>query len=155
MKKILSLLIVFTALFLLSGCSLAKTKITKCTLTSDQSASGYVLDSTYEIYSKGDVVYKVSTKEVVTSKNNTVLQYFEKTLKDQYKSSNDIYGGYSYDVKTKDGKVSSTVTIDYNKMDLNKFVKNNTAMKSYVNKNNKLTLEGAKKLYESLGATCK
>ena len=40
-------------------------------------------------------------------------------------------------------------------MNLKKFVEDNASMKSYVNKDNKITLSGAKKLYESLGATCK
>ena len=38
---------------------------------------------------------------------------------------------------------------------MKKFIEDNSAMKSYVNKNNALTLEGAKVMYESLGASCK
>ena len=32
---------------------------------------------------------------------------------------------------------------------------NNEAMKEFVNKKNKLSLDGAKRLYESIGAKCK
>ena len=40
-------------------------------------------------------------------------------------------------------------------MNLKKYVSDNSVMKSYVNSNNKLTLKGAIKIYENLGATCK
>ena len=152
MKKVIKLLFIFMCVVFISGC--AGTKVTKCTLKSDQSASGYTLDSTYDIYSKDDVVTKVVTKEVVNSENTTIIAYFEKTLKDQYENANKKYGGYTVDVKKEDKKVISSVTIDYNKVDLASYVKDNTAMKSYVNKDNKLTLKGAKSLYESLGASC-
>lgn len=153
MKKIFKLLFVFLGIILISGCG--GSKVTKCELNSDQSASGYTLNSTYNIYSTGNVVKKVVTKETVTSENTTVLQYFEKTLKEQYETANSSYGGYKFDIKKTNNKVISSVSIDYSKLDMKKFVDNNTAMKSYVNKNNQLTLEGAKKLYETLGASCK
>ena len=40
-------------------------------------------------------------------------------------------------------------------MDLDKFIEDNEAMKSFVNKDNKLTVDGVKAMYESIGATCK
>ena len=153
MKKFAKILVVFMGVILLAGCGNSKT-ISKCTLESDQSASGYKLSSEYNIYATGDVVTSVKTTEVVTSDNNTILEYFEKTLKTQYDAANKSYGGYSFDIKKDENKVTSNVTIDYTKMDLSKYVKDNTAMKSYMNKDNKITLKGAKKLSEALGATC-
>lgn len=156
MKKIISFLIVFIGVIFLAGCFNSNEKvITRCTLENDQSSSGYVLNSNYSIYSTNGVVTSVRTKEVVTSDNNTILEYFKKTLNDEYTSASNTYGGYDFDVSIKDNTVVSTVTIDYNKMDLKKFISDNSSMKAYVNKDNKLTLEGAKKIYESFGATCK
>jgi len=66
-----------------------------------------------------------------------------------------VYEEIYYYITNKDGKVVSKVTIDYSKIDIDKFVKENPAMKSYVNKYNQITLEGVKKMYESMGATCK
>ena len=40
-------------------------------------------------------------------------------------------------------------------MDLAKYVKDNSAMKNYVNKDNKMLVDGLVKTYEALGATCK
>ena len=153
MKKFVKIAFAFMLVVLLTGC-FGKEKVTKCTLTSDQSASGYKIKSEYNMYYSGDIVNKVVTTETVESKNNTILAYFEKQLKTQYKSNNDNYGGYKYEITNKDGKVVSKVTIDYNKMNMTKFVKDNPAMKSYVNKSNKLTVKGVKSMYQSLGATC-
>ena len=152
MKKLLKIAFIFVFIFIVSGCN---KKAVTCTLDNDQSASGYVVKTTYNIYANKDVVTRVETNEVITSKNNTILAYFEKTNKDKYEAENKKYGGYTVNVLNKDGKVTTDVTIDYGKMDLDKFVTDNTAMKSYVNKKNQVTLKGAKTLYESLGATCK
>lgn len=129
-------------------------KITKCTLDNDQSKSDYKSITNYTIYSKNNVVKKVISKEVLTSKNTTIIMYFTDLLEKQYKSENDKYGGFSYDVSSKGDKVVSNVTIDYSKMDLDKYIKDNTAMKSYVNNDNNVTLSGIKTMYESLGAKC-
>ena len=153
MKRIMKLAFAIMLVVLLTGC-VGGTKVTKCTVNSDQSVSGYKLKSEYKVYSKNDVVNKVETTETVTSKNNTILAYFEKQLKNQYKSYNENYGGYSYKVTNKNGKVVSKVTIDYSKMNLSKFVKDNPAMKTYTNKENKITLKGINTMYQSMGATC-
>ena len=153
MKKFIKLSFVFMFIILLSGCKGGKV-VTKCTMTSDQSASGYKIKSTYNITSKSDIVNKVEIEEVVESKNKTILAYFKKQLKNQYKSYNTIYGGYEYEVTSEDKKVTSKVTVDYKKMNLKKFVKENEAMKEYVNKDNELTLKGIKTMYESMGAKC-
>ena len=115
MKKFVKLTFAFMLVVLLTGC-LGKDKVTKCTLKSDQSASGYKITSEYNVYSSKDEVNKVVTTETVESKNNTILAYFEKQLKSQYKANNDSYGGYKYEITNKDGKVVSKVTIDYSKM---------------------------------------
>ncbi len=152
MKRILKLLFVFIFMALLSGCG--KNTLTKCTMTSDQSKSGYVINTEYNIYSNKNLVNQVVIKEVVESKNNTILAYFKNQLEKQYKANNNAYKGYAYKVTNKDGKVTAEVTIDYSKMDLKKYIKDNPAMKSYVDKNNKPTLKGVKNMYESSGAKC-
>lgn len=153
MKRIVKISLALLLVVLLTGCK-GKQVATKCTLTSDQSASGYKIESTYNVYSTENKVDRVETVETVTSKNTTVLAYFEKQLKTQYKANDDTYGGYTYKITNKNGKVTSNVTIDYSKMNLDKFVKDNPAMKSYVDKKNNITLKGIKSMYESMGAKC-
>ena len=77
------------------------------------------------------------------------------SIKEQYKSNDNKYGGYSYNITKTDDTVISEVTIDYTKMDIEKFIEDNEAVKAYVNDDNQLTVEGVKKMYKSIGATCK
>ena len=156
MKKYFKFLTLVVACVLVIGCSSKnEASITKtCTLTTNDVVNGYRLDSEYKVYGKGSVVDKVETIETVTSDSEDILNYFEETLKSTYSATNEVYGGYTNEVTKENGKLVSKTTIDYNKMDLKAFVKDNSAMKSYVNKDNKILVEGITKLYESLGATC-
>ena len=129
-------------------------KTVTCSSTSDQSKNGYILSTEYVIKSKNKIVKSVNIKETITSKDEKLLSNFEKQFKEQYEYNKKAYGGYKFKVTNKNGKVTTNVEIDYSKFDMEKFTTNNVAMKQYT-KNNKLTLEGAKKLYESTGATCK
>ncbi len=67
---------------------------------------------------------------------------------------NNKYGGYEYKIDINDNELNANITIDYTKYNMQKFVSDNVAMKEYVNENNELTLEGAKKYYESIGSKC-
>ena len=154
MKKGLKILFISLFVILISGCGKSdKEVVSTCTLSSDQSSNGYKISSNYEIHSKNGLVNSVTTKETVESDNEQVRSYFKKTLEDSYNTANESYGGYTYNVTEDGNKIISDVTIDYSKMDLNKFVKDNSQMKSYI-KNNKISLDGMKKIYETLGATC-
>ncbi len=124
-----------------------------CTSKSDQSKNGYILETTYKIKYKNEMVTSINIKEIITSKDKKKLKSFAKQFEEQYEYNKKTYGGYTYKVTNKDGKVESDVTVDYKEMDMKKFIKNNEAMKKFTN-DNKLTLEGAKKLYESTGAKC-
>ena len=152
MKNILKIGIFFGVVLLLTGCG---TKVVKCTKNNDQGASGYTINSTYEIVSSGDKVSKVEIEEVITSKNNTTLAYFEDRLKTQYENQNKKYKGYTVKTKTEKGKTIVNVTIDYSKFDVEKFANDNDIIKSDIKKSKKMTSDIAKKYYESLGTTCK
>lgn len=152
MKKFIFLLPIF--ILCLTGCGNEKTGSIVCTLSSKDAVNGYQLNSTYKINYKGEIVESVETEEVVTSDKEEILSTFETSLNNTYKKTNDTYGGYTYKVTKEDGKVTSKVTIDYSKMDIEQFVTDQPALKSYV-KDNKLLTDGLKSMYETLGATCK
>lgn len=149
--KILSLMIV--ALFI-SGCGSDKEVIKTCTSTSTDSKSGLKLEAVYKVYGKGKVADKVVTTETITTDDEDTLDYYKEYLEDTYEAANKTYGGYTINVTKKDNKVVSETTIDYNKMDLEKFVKDNTVLKNYVDKNNKMLIEGLLSTYKAIGATC-
>lgn len=152
MKKILCLLMIL----IITGCGCNKKYTTNtCELVSDQSSSGYISYKTYKIYSTKDLVNKVEITEEIKSNKKDILDFFEKQLKTQYKEADKKYKGYKYSVKIKNSKVISKVTINYNKLDMDKYIKDNSAIKAYVNSDNKLTREGAIKMYETMQASCK
>ena len=153
MEKTIKIIFTFMLVIILVGCKSEKL-VSKCSSTSNQTTNGYIIKSDYDIYADKDVVNKVVTTETITSNNNTILAYFEKQLKNQYKSYNKTYSGYSYKITNEKVKVVCEVTIDYTKLDMKKFIKDNPAMKTYVNKNNKLTVKGLKNMYKSTGASC-
>ena len=149
MKKIINIALVLCLCVLLTGCG----KTVKCTSTSKQKK--YTMDTEQVIKTKGDIVTSITTKYVIVSKDKKTLKDFKKQLEDQSKSNNASYKGYDCKASIKGNKLTVTITADYKKFDLDKFVKDNPAMKDYVNKDNKLTVDGAKKLYKDSGATCK
>ena len=154
MKKVLfSIALVFMVAIFLTGCEIPEKKIT-CKLTSNQESSGYVLNTTYTIFYKESIVSKINIQEEIKSDSETILSYFEKYLKEQYDSNKELYGGYTNEVTKKDKTVNTNVTVDFNELNINKYIEDNPAMKSFVDSNNKMKVSGMKTLYESMGATC-
>jgi len=150
MKKVL---LIIAVLFLVAGCG-AKEKTLTCELSSNDVVNGYSVISTYKVYYTGKEVDKVSTIEEVTSDLETVLDYFEELTDDTYSKMNENYGGYTYDIDRDTNKVTTTVDIDYNKLDMDAFVKDQPTLEPFVTKNGKLKIEGLKQTYESMGAKC-
>ena len=155
MKKTIKICSILLCIFILSGCNEIGTKVTTCTHDNDQSKSGYKILSTYKIYSKKDIVTKVETNEVLTTKNTTILAFFEDDYKKKYESESKKYKGFSYKINKEKEKLTTNLIVNYKKLNMSDYIKENSAMKSYVDKNNNFTLNGAKTMYESLGATCK
>lgn len=137
----------------LTGCT-NKEGVIECNLSSNDVVNGYKINSTYKISYNGNFVTSVETEEIVISNNDELLNNFESKLNDSYEKANTAYGGYTYNVIKEDGKVISKVNIDYSKMDIEQFAKDQPSLKSY-SKDNKLLTEGVQKIYESIGATCK
>lgn len=153
MKKgiILSML----SIFLLSGCGNNKeVLVTKCVSTQNNLQAGYTLKSEYTIYSQKGTVNKVELVETITSSSESILDYFENYLTTNYEKANKEYGGYNNKIVTNDDELVSKTTIDYKAMNIEKYIEDNSVMKSYVTNKNELTLEGVKVSYNSLGATC-
>lgn len=155
-KRLLALIIVIIVVIICVVLLLLfvdEKKVVVCHMKSDQSRNGYVLETNYTINAKGDYVEDVLIIETITSSNETILDKFEKQLTEQYGSNKKNYKGYTYEVKVEKDKLKTNVKIDYNQFDLDKFIKDNVAMKDYT-EDNKFTLDGAIRLYESTGAKC-
>lgn len=153
MKKHINLVLFLSLIVLLTGCK-EKEVITKCVFTDNQVNSGYKMKNEYKIYSKDEIVNKVIIKQVITSDNKEILSNFKKNIEESYNSNNSRYRGYSVKTSINNNKLVVDSTINYDKMNFDKFIIDNNAMKEYINKENKLTLSGAKKMYSSIGAKC-
>lgn len=110
MKKILKLIVPLLAtLVLLTACSGEKTK------EFIKNSDGHEIKAT--LYYKGDVVNKfVTVDTIINNKDNITVEFLQGVLK---KSIGNI-SGYSYNVEEKNGKITITYVIDYNKLDFEK-----------------------------------
>ena len=113
----------------------------------------YTIKNTYTIYHKKNIVKKVKIEKEITSKNNTILSYFLKNYKDEYKKYNKEYGGYK--LSTKDGKNKKTLIIELNlsKVDYDKLKKGRSYLKDNINKNT-INQEGIYKLFQLSKNSC-
>lgn len=154
MKKGLLLTTILCGLLLFSGCGNKEQKLT-CTLSKEDTATGYKMNSNYEVTAKGNKVTQVKTTEVVESESDEILEYFKTYIEESYTKMDEAYGGYDFTATIENQKLTVDTTIDYTVLDLDKLVKADSTMKQFVDKNNNLTLDGIQDLYEALGATCK
>lgn len=151
MKK-LAVLLFGTLLF--TGCGSTKEELKlKCTSSKDMSKLGYTIDANYEVYGSGEYVTRIVSNEYATSDNEQTLTSIEQALTLNYTKYNLKYGGYDNKVSIDGNTLTSKTNIDYRVVDLDQLTNDTPALKSYT-KNGKLKVEGLKKLYESMGATC-
>lgn len=154
MKKKLLLTIVMGGVLLFSGCGNKEQKLS-CTINKNDVVNGYEMTSDYNVIAEGNKVTKVKTTEVVESDSEEILKYFKQYIENTYTKMDENYGGYDFEANIKDNKLTVDTTIDYTVLDVEKLIKDDSTMKQFVDKNNNLTFDGVKKLYEALGATCK
>ena len=107
----------------------------------------YAITNTYNIYHKKDIVHKALIKRQVESKNNTVLEYFEKQYKEEFNKYNKEQGGCRIISSTiKDNKYILKVEIKFKKENVSKISKNKSFLKENI-VGDKIELEGVYKLF--------
>ncbi len=115
----------------------------------------YQIKNNYTLYYKKDIVKKVLIERIVESKNNTVLSFFEKNYKDEFKKYNKDFGGYTIkSSEIKNHKLNFIVEVNFKKVDMNKLKEKNPYLKDDI-KNKNLTLDGSYKLFQLNEKTCK
>lgn len=133
MKKI-SIIILFIAVFILTGCSNKKTeeiiiegkKVNTSTMehkhcTRQGTVTNGSVSLSYEIYYTDDILNVLKAEEKVTSKESSVLDTYENAYKEIHKN----YEGLSYydtKVERNEDSVTSTITIDYDHVDIEKLI---------------------------------
>lgn len=153
MKKILSVLLVVVGIFVLAGCEneqVEKTLI--CTRTATIS-DGVKADLRYEVNYKGDYVTTLKSTEKIISDNEEYLNTYKETIESTYEPYKDIEY-YDYEVTVEGDTMTSSVNVDYSKIDTNKLLEIDSANGSLI-KDGKIKIDDIKSLYESVGTTCK
>ena len=110
MKNILKLITPLLAILVLfTACSKEKTK------EFIKNSDGHEIKAT--LYYKGEVVNKfVTVDTIINNKDNITVDFVQQALQNSIGN----ISGYSYNVEEKNGKITITYVIDYNKLDFEK-----------------------------------
>lgn len=147
MKKIIVLII---ALFLV-GCT--KEEMITCNIEVDNDLQNYTMKGIYNIYYKDNYVTKIEKKEQYISPDEDIITYLNDSKNLEYYNLNDLYGGYTYEIKNSETALAITSKIDLSLVDLKKMEQDKKIDKDYV-VGNRLTTSGIVRVYESKGAIC-
>lgn len=147
MKKKNLLFIALIGVLFVTGCN----KTTKCSTTIDN--GNYKVVSEYNItYDKNQNVVSIDTNEVVTSDDETILDYIESSVNSSFEKYKDLKY-YNFNLKREKGKLSETIKVNYSKLDIDKFIAIDNSVESMFS-NGKLKYDTIINTYKALGITC-
>ena len=149
MKKCLLAVMCIGILFL-TGCGAEKEKTLKCSRTLNQ--SGIKMDLNYNIKYKGNYVTVVKSEEKIVSDDKETLEAYKEQLEKTTETVSKI-DYYDHDVKIDGDTLTSTITIDYTKIDTDKLIETDSSLKQLIKKG-KVSVKDIKSLYSQLGITC-
>ncbi len=149
MKKVLLIVMCVGVLFL-TGCGAEKEKTLKCSRTLNQ--SGIKMDLNYNVKYKGNYVNVVKSEEKIISDNAETLNTYKEQLEKTTQSVSKIKY-YDHDIKIDGDTLTSTITIDYTKIDTDKLIEVDSSLKQLI-KNGKVSVKDIKSVYSQLGVTC-
>ena len=107
----------------------------------------------YEVDYKGNYVTKVKSVEIVKSDDSEYLNTLKEQTENIYSAYNNIEN-YNYKTEINGNTFTSTVDIDYEKIDTEKLISIDSSNSQLI-KNVKIDINDIKNIYESIGATCK
>ena len=139
-------------LLLVTGCG-NNNSIESMTCTRTMNQNGIKTSLKYNIKYKEDYVTRVKIVETVETTDSDILNTYKEQIESLYSPYKDIEY-YDYNVAIADNKLTSTVDINYEKVDTDKLLEIDSANEQLI-KNGKINIDDIKSVYESLGATCK
>lgn len=150
-KKYLLLAVISIFALLLTGCgNNNEEKIMTCSRTLNQNNMKTSLN--YTVTHKNSYVTNVKSVETIESDDTTLLETYKSQIESIYSPYKDIKY-YDYAVTIDGNTLTSTVNIDYEKIDTNKLIEIDSANSSLF-ENGKISIKTMKSVYEQLGATC-
>lgn len=124
-----------------------------CNIEVDNDLQNYTMKGIYNIYYKDNYVTKIEKKEQYISPDEDIITYLKESKDLEYYNLNDLYGGYTYEIKNSETALAITSEIDLSLVDLKEMEQDKKIDKDYV-VGNRLTTSGIVRIYESKGAIC-
>lgn len=106
----------------------------------------------YEIHSTNDTVSKLISTEIIETDDKEYLKETKSNIEKTYSIYKNIKH-YQYSIKIKDNVLTSTVNIDYSKINIDKLISIDRANENLI-LDGKVSLNYLKNMYESLGNIC-
>ena len=139
-------------LLLVTGCG-NNNSMESMTCTRTMNQSGIKTSLKYNVKYKGDYVSRIKTVETVETDSSDILNTYKEQIESLYSPYKDVEY-YDYNVDVVDNKLTSTVDINYEKVDTDKLLEIDSANGQLI-KDGKISVDDIKSVYESLGAICK
>ena len=151
MKTVKVLLIGIVCIIGLTGCNSDSKETLTCTRTQNQNNIKTSLK--YTINYKDSYVTKVKSVETVETSDLDILNSYKEEIENLY-SPYDNIDYYEYNVVINDHKLTSTVNINYEKVDTDRLLEIDSSNGQLI-KDGKIKINDIKEVYENLGAICK
>lgn len=154
MKRKFKIWQVFLGVFILllvTGCGNSNnTSSMTCTRTMDQNNIKTSLK--YNVEFKDGYVLRIKSVETVETSSSDILDTYKEQIESLYSPYQDV-DYYEYNVNIEDNKLTSTVDINYEKVDTDRLLEIDSANGQLI-KDGKISVNDIKSVYESLGAIC-
>lgn len=138
-------------LLLVTGCGNSNnTSSMTCTRTMDQNNIKTSLK--YNVEFKDGYVLRIKSVETVETSSSDILDTYKEQIESLYSPYQDV-DYYEYNVDIEDNKLTSTVDINYEKVDTDRLLEIDSANGQLI-KDGKISVNDIKSVYESLGAIC-
>ncbi len=138
-------------LFLVTGCGNSNDTLSMtCTRTMNQNNIKTSLK--YNVEYKDDYVSRIKSVETIETDSSDILNTYKEQIESLYSPYQDV-DYYEYNVEIQDNKLTSTVDINYEKVDTDKLLEIDSANGQLI-KDGKIRVDDIKSVYENLGAIC-
>ena len=150
-KKITLLILLISVIGLTTGCA-PETGTMTCTMTT-YPIDGITIRSIYKATYKNNIVTKLKTVEKIISEYKDNLKTYQEKIEELYSGYQGIKY-YNNAIKIKEDTLTSTTTIQYDKVDTEKLIEVDSGNASLI-KNGKVPIDDLEKLYKQNGCNCK
>ena len=150
-NKIILFSIVGIFIIMLTGCGKETNNVMTCTRNMNQ--NNIKTNLKYTVSYENNYVTRVKTIETIETDSEDILDSYKTQIESLYSPYKGI-DFYEYNVEVENNKLTSTVDINYEKVDTDKLLEIDSANGALI-KDGKISVDDIKSVYESLGATCK